>query len=132
MNWKEAYTKIFLKQSEMAVTEASIKEFMPVWWQNTRRKDSGGLRLTEEGYRFITEDIDLAVYDIPYPKDFEITTQTIIFLDQFITCPYYLDRHSIKVTDEKKAVELTLFSGDIRKYGLIKAMNRQKKDSKSG
>jgi len=132
MNWKEAYTKIFLKQSGKAVTDASLKEYMPVWWQNTRKKDSGGLRLTEEGYRFITEDIDLTVYDIPYPANFEFTTQSIIFLDQFITCPYYLDKRSIKVTDEKKAVELTLFSGDIRKYGLTKAMNRQKKDAETG
>ena len=130
MNWKDTYTKIFLRQAGKAVTEATVKEYLPVWWQNTRNKSEGGLRLTREGYRFITEDLDLTVYDIPYPKDFEITTQTVIFLDQFITCPYYMGPRSIIVTDEKKALELTLFSGDIRKYGLTKALKRQqKKDS---
>ena len=49
MNWKETYTKIFLKQLGMALTEPNIKQYMPIWWQNTRAKDVGGLRLTEEG-----------------------------------------------------------------------------------
>ena len=59
MNWKETYTRIFLKQSNIAVTEATLKEHMPVWWQNTRAKDVGGLRLTDEGLRFIMEDLKL-------------------------------------------------------------------------
>ena len=128
MNWKETYTKIFLKQSNIAVTSATMKEYMPVWWQNTRSKDEGGLRLTDEGLRFVCEDLQLTTYDVPYPKDFELTTQTIIFLDKFISCPYYIGRRGITVTDEKKAMELHLFSGDIRKYGLTKAMKRQEKE----
>jgi len=128
MNWKETYTKIFLKQADKAITETALKEYMPKWWQNTRAKDEGGLRLTDEGFRFIKEDIELQTYDVPYPPDFEFTTQTIIFLDKFITCPYYLGRRELVVTDEKKALELHLFSGDIRKYGLTKAMKRQEKE----
>src|SRR5210317_1621969 len=115
MNWKEVYTKIFLKQANISVTEASLKEYIPLWWQNTRSKDFGGLRLTDEGLRFVTEDLKLDTYDIPYPANFEITTQVIIFLDQFIDCPYYMGRNGITVTNEKKALELHLFSGDIRK-----------------
>jgi hypothetical protein len=105
-----------------------MKEYMPLWWQNTRSLEEGGLRLTDEGYRFITEELELQTYEVPYPPDFELTTQVIIFLDKFITCPYYMGRRSLVVTDEKKAVELHLFSGDIRKYGLTKAMKRQQKD----
>ena len=128
MNWKETYTKIFLKQANKAITETALKEYMPKWWQNTRAKDEGGLRLTDEGFRFIKEDLELQTYDVPYPPDFEFTTQTIIFLDKFITCPYYLGRRELVVTDEKKALELHLFSGDIRKYGLTKAIKRQEKE----
>jgi hypothetical protein len=128
MNWKEVYTKIFLKQSDKAITEATIAEFLPIWWQNTRSKDAGGLRLTDEGFRFVTEELKLTTYDVPYPKNFELTTQTIIFLDKFIDCPYYMTNRGIIVTDEKKALELHLFSGDIRKYGLTKALKRQKSD----
>ena len=125
MNWKETYTKIFLTQLGKAATELSVKEYLPLWWKNTRNKGNGGLRLTDEGY-LILQEIELATYDVPYPKDMPLTTQVIIFLDQFIDCPYYLTNRSITVTNEKKAVELTLFSGDLRKYGLTKAMSRSK------
>lgn len=125
---KEAYTKIFLKQSGKAISDATVKEYMPLWWQNTREKASGGLRLTERGFEFIQEELQLTVYEIPYPKDMPMTTQVIIFLDQFIDCPYFLTNHGIWVTNEKKALELHLFSGDLRKYGLTKAMKRQQQD----
>ena len=126
MNWKETYTKVFLKQKDIAISKVTMKQYMSKWWQNTRVKDEGGLRLTDEGYEFIRNELDLATYEIPFPKDFKLTTNTIIWLDQFIACPYYLFQSSIVVTDERKAMELHLFSGDITKYGLTKAMNRHK------
>lgn len=122
---KTVYTKVFLKQLGQAASEQNVKAMMPIWWYNTRNKDVGGLRLTEEGFDIVNK-IDLAIYDIPFPHDMQLTTQIIIFLDQFIDCPYYLTNKSVIVTNEKKAVELTLFSGDLRKYGLAKAMNRGK------
>lgn len=125
---KEAYTKIFLKEKGMAMSEANIKQYMPLWWRNIRNKEKGGLRLTEAGFDLLSE-IDIELYDIPYPKDMPLTTQVIIFLDQFINCPYYITNRSIFVTSEKKAVELTLFSGDLRKYGITKAMNRDEKNA---
>ena len=125
MSVKETYTKIFLKQANLAITDATLKEYLPLWWQNTRSKDTGGLRLTPSGFDFLIEKLDLRFYEVPYPKDKPITTQTIIFLDKFITCPYFLSKSSIFVTDEKKSLELHLFAGDLRKYGLVKAMKRQ-------
>ena len=124
MNWKETYTKVFLKQAGIAISESSLAEYMRVWWQNTREKDSGGLRLTEAGLLFLMEKIELATYDIPFPPDFKITTQVVIFLDKFIDCPYFLTNKGLTVTNEKKALELHLFSGDVRKYGLAKALKR--------
>ena len=124
MNWKETYTKVFLKQAGIAISESTLAEYMPVWWQNTREKDSGGLRLTEAGMLFLMEKLQLATYDIPFPPDFKITTQVVIFLDKFIDCPYFLTNKGLTVTNEKKALELHLFSGDVRKYGLAKALKR--------
>jgi hypothetical protein len=127
MNWKETYTKVFLRELGKGIEESNVKQYLPVWWKNTREKDTGGLRLTDAGYEVIQE-IGLATYDIPFPKDMPLTTQVIIFLDQFIDCPYVLFNNSILVMNERKAVELTLFSGDIRKYGIIKAMKNSKKE----
>ena len=127
MNWKEVYTKLFLKELGKSTNSLAVKEYMSIWWKNNRDKEEGGLRLTEEGFDVLTE-INLATYDIPYPRDVPLSTQVIIHLDNFIDCPYYLTNRSIVVTNEKKAVELTLFSGDLRKYGLTKAVNRQKKE----
>ena len=123
MNWKETYTKLFLKELGKSINNVTVAEYMPLWWKNSRSKGSGGLRLTDAVYA-VLQQIDLATYDVPYPHNMPLTTQVIIYLDQFIDCPYYLTNRSITVTNEKKAVELTLFSGDLRKYGLTKAMNR--------
>jgi len=122
---KEQLTKVFLRSADMTTNDVNVSEYLPVWWQNTRQ--SGGLRLTDEGMMFITDTLQIQTYDVPFPKDFKLTSQVIIFLDRLIDCPYWVGRHGIVVTDEKKAVELHLFSGDIRKYGLTKAMNRQTK-----
>lgn len=125
MSNKVTYTKLFLKELGKSYNDMAVKEHLPLWWYNTREKEEGGLRLTEEGFDTINI-IGLQTYDIPYPKDMPITTQIIIFLDKFIDCPYYLTNKSITVTNERKAVELGLFSGDLRKYGLTKAMSRAK------
>jgi len=101
-----------------------MREYMPKWWKNSRNKESGGLRLTDEGLTFIKDKLQLQTYDVPFPIDFNLTTQTIIFLDKYIDCPYYLADDGVIVTNEKKAMELMLFSGDIRKYGLNKALSR--------
>jgi hypothetical protein len=124
VNWKETYTKVFLKQADISINEATMKQYLSVWWQNTRVKETGGLRLTDKGYLFLTEKIGITDYEVPFPQDFELTTNTVIWLDQFITCPYYLTNRMIVVFDEKKALELHLFSGDVKKYGLTKALKR--------
>ena len=124
MNWKETYTKIFLKQANIAVGENTLKEYMPMWWKNSRSKNEGGLRLTDEGLTFLKDKLQIQTYDVPFPNDFNLTTQTIIFLDKFLDTPYYLADDGVIVTNEKKAMELMLFSGDIRKYGINKALSR--------
>jgi hypothetical protein len=125
MSWKETYTKIFLKQLGKTVSDTAVKEYLPLWWKNTRYKKSGGLRLTDAGFDVLNQ-IEITTYEIPYPKDMSMSVQVIIFLDQFIDCPYYIAPRSIYVTNEKKALELSLFSGDLRKYGITKAMSRHK------
>jgi hypothetical protein len=128
MNWKETYTRIFLKELETSVDEKMVKQFMHSWWTNTRNKEKGGLRLTEQGLEVIKQ-LEIDTYEIPYPLEMPVTAQVVVYLDQFIDCPYFITNKSIVVTNERKAVELTLFSGDVRKYGYIKAMRRPKKEN---
>lgn len=110
----------------MALTEANIETCSKKWWKNTRTKTEGGLRLTDEGLNFLKETLSLQVYEVPFPIAFDLKPQVIIFLDRFIDCPYYLTEESITVLAERKAFELHLFSGDVQKYGLTKAMSRKK------
>lgn len=121
----EFYTKIFIKAQGNSVTDVAVHENLHAWWKNTRKKDRAGLRLTDEGFQML-KDIDLKLYEIPFHDKLKFTTQIVIFLDQFIDCPYYVTEKFIYVTNEKKAVELTMLSGDIRRYGLIKAASRLK------
>jgi len=123
MNWKEAYTRVFLEQLGKSVSDSTVKEYMHTWWMNTRNKEKSGMRLTDRGLE-VLKHLDIETYEIPYPAEMPITTQVIVYLDKFIDCPYYLSKRSIIVTGECKAVELTLFSGDVRKYGYTKAMKR--------
>jgi len=120
----ETYTKIFLKANNIAVNEPSIKEHHHRWFKNTRHRETmGGLRLTEDGLNMV-RDLDLRLYEIPFYDKLKMTTQVLIFLDKFIDCPYYVNERSIYVAGERKAVELTMFSGNLLKYGLNKAMKK--------
>ena len=83
MNWKETYTKVFLKELNKSINDATVAEHLPIWWQNNRSKDKGGLRLTDQGIQFITEEIDLTTYEVPFPKDFVLTSNTLVWLDEF-------------------------------------------------
>lgn len=123
---KEVYTKIFLSQLGLPDDDQSVKKHIPLWWRNTRKKLDSGLALTELGFKTLSKDLNLKHYEIKFPKDFEFTTKVVLFLDQFIDCPHYYTKKEIVVFKEKKAAELMLFSGDVRKYGLAKALTRQR------
>jgi hypothetical protein len=72
--------------------------------------------------------LDLREYEIPFTEPIELSPQTIVFLERYIDCPYYLTNMSITVFSERKSFELMLFSDDIRKFGLVKAMNERQKE----
>jgi hypothetical protein len=122
MDVKDLYTKIFLKSSGNEVNEEKIKVYKSEWWFNQRSKKVGGLRLTDLGINFIIENAKIKIYEVDLPEEVKQVPQLLIWLDKFITSPYYIDKKKIIVTDEKLAFELYLFSGDVRKMGFIKAM----------
>jgi hypothetical protein len=125
---RDALTKIFLQQWGKTTDEINVKVFGRKWWQSTRANKQTNFRLSEEGYEFLIKELDLKEYEIPFTEPIELSPQTIIFLERYVDCPYYLTPMSITVFSERKGFELMLFSDDIRKFGLIKAMNEREKD----
>lgn len=125
MNLKDTYTSVFLKAAEQPADEESVKKYKPVWWYNFRKKNEGGLRLTELGLQFIKEQAQIKTYQIDIDKNITLTPQVLVWLDQFIDSPYFIDKKQITVIRERVAFELHLFSGDVKKMGYAKAMNKR-------
>lgn len=123
MHNKNTYTEVFLKAADLPTSD--IERFKSIWWYNLREKNSTGLRLTDQGIEFVETRADIKTYKIDLPKNTKITPQILVWLDHFINCPYYLGKDYLKVMSERSAFELYLFSGDIRKMGMAKAMNKR-------
>lgn len=125
MDPKDAYTKVFLEAAGLTPDPEKLKQYRAVWWWNVRRKDSGGLRLTEQGLEFVEKYAKIKTYKIEFPKDFAFTPQVLVWLDNFIESPFYITKRHITVMREKSAFELYLFSGDVRKMGHNKALAKR-------
>lgn len=127
---RDAYTKVFLQHWGKSTDDANVKMFARKWWQCNRANKQTALRLTEDGFDFLTTELDIKMYEIPFTDHIELSPQTIIFLERYIDCPYFLTNQSISVFSERKSFELYMFSDDIRKFGLVKAMSEREKDLK--
>lgn len=124
MKSKLQYTAAFLKAAGLDLNTEEIKKYLPIFWFNTRDKDIGGLRLTESGVAFVIDKADIKTYQIPFPTDLLLSPQILIWLDQQIECPYFIEKKKITVLSERVAFELYMFSGDIKKMGSAKAMSK--------
>jgi hypothetical protein len=125
---RDTLTKIFLAQWGKSIDDTNVKLYSRKWWQSTRVGKQTAYRLSEDGFEFLTNELDLKSYEIPFTEPIELSPQTIVFLERYIDCPYFLTNQSITVFSERKSFELYLFSDDIRKFGLIKAMNERQKE----
>ena len=123
---QRSLTEVFLRQAGLSVDENSIKSHRLRWWKNPRDKLQSGLALTQEGFEFLANTLNLQHYEITFPKDLVFTAQVVLWFDSFIDCPHYYNNKEIIVFKERTATELMLFSGDVRKFGTAKAMARQR------
>lgn len=123
MSVKNQLTQIVSTQLGWPTDSKTLEKNHSIIWQNPRKKTVGGMRLTDEGFTIFTEKMDMKSYDIEFPKEFTLTNQVTIWLDRFIDGPYYITKKSIIVFKEKTAVQLVLFSGDVQKFGIAKAMS---------
>jgi len=129
MDVKQAYTRTFMiGAGEDDMSDESIKRNYMLWWQNTRAKGDSGLRLTRDGFDYAIEKADLETYEIKFPNEIKFTPQVFLYLDNFIDCPYYVTKKRIYVFSEKMALNLMMFAGDIKQYGLARAMAQELED----
>ena len=119
MNQKLDITKYVATQFGLATDDKSVRKFTAQWWQNPRKKEKGGLKLTDEGFARLTHCFK--AHRVRFEEEIEYTNQLILRLDNFITCPWYIHKKDIFVFDDKMAVQLVLFSGNIVKFSTAKA-----------
>ena len=124
MDTKTAYTRTFMTLLEQPIHEESVKTNYYTWWQNVRESyQARSLRLTKQGLETV-EKLEIKTYMIKFPDKIIFTPQTYLWLDEFVDCPYFVDKKSIVVTMERMALQLMMFAGDITKYGLARAMSK--------
>ena len=119
MNQKIDITKYIAEQSGLPTDEKSIRKLIAQWWQNPRKKEKGGLRLTDEGFARLTAHF--TAHKVRFEDPVEYTNRLIIQLDNFIDCPWYITNKAVFVFNDKMAVQLVLFSGNIAKFSTAKA-----------
>jgi len=126
MDVKLRLTKHFADAEGLpASTSLEIDALSRHWWMNRRNNGERSYALTTNGYTVLSKH--LKFYRIDFLDTMRYTNNTVIWLDKFIDCPYYIDKHSIYVSREKVAVQLILFSGDLNRFG--KAKDRSSKRS---
>jgi hypothetical protein len=119
MNHKIEITKYVAAQSGLCAEDINLRKLVAQWWQNPRKKNNGGLRLTDAGFaRFSSY---FKYHKVKFESPIEYTSQLVIQLDNFIDCPWYVTNRFIFVFSDKMAVQLVLFSGDIAKFSRARA-----------
>lgn len=126
MDIRDQLTKIVSDHMGWSTDSKTLTKNHNLIWQNPRKKLNGGCRLSDYGYDLFKNHVDMKSYEIQFPKELSLTNQNVIWLDRFVDGPYYLSKKSIIVFKEQTAVQLILFSGDVQKFGLAKAMSNQK------
>lgn len=122
MNQKLEITKYLAEQWSLDRDPKSLKKLIILWWQNPRDKIKGGLRFTDEG--FARASTHLRFHKVDIDDGIDYNNRLIIRLDNLIECPWYLSNKHIFLFDEKVAVQMILFSGNITRFTNAKVKNR--------
>lgn len=123
---KKYYTEIFLNLIGEPLTKENIKKYGRIWWHDQRSKATGGLRLSEEGYRFLKSQ-EMEIYKVKLSPNVRFTGRALLTLDKYLNNPYYIDKKYIYLTTQRNALEFILISGDIEKYSSARYTRKKKK-----
>ena len=124
MDVKTAYTRTFMQLLNQTDHEETLKTYYYTWWQNVRESyQARSLRMTKSGLE-ILKKLEIKTYSIKFPDKIIFTPQTFLWLDEYVDCPYFVDKKQIVVSMERMALQLMMFAGDVTKYGLARAMSK--------
>ena len=124
MDVKTAYTRTFMQLLNHPAHEETLKTYYYTWWQNVRESyQARSLRMTKSGLE-VLKKLENKTYSIKFPDKIIFTPQTFLWLDEFVDCPYFVDKKQIVVSMERMALQLMMFAGDVTKYGLARAMSK--------
>jgi hypothetical protein len=126
MNQKTKITEYVMKELGLESSSKNIKIYTKLWWQNIRNKPKGGLWLTELGFEALSK-ADIKSYQIKFNEPIDILeNKFILWLDNSIECPFFLTKKEIHVFGEKTAVQMILFSGDLKMLHKANTKNKEK------
>ena len=126
-NQKIDITRYVLEKEGKDTDNDIVRKYLPTFWQNPRLKETGGLRLTEQGFELMSKYFKSHQVRFEETREnLKFTNQMILRLENFITCPWYITNRGVWVFDDKMAVQLVLFSGNIEKFTTAKARSLDK------
>lgn len=126
MTQKAKITEYIMEELGLELNPKNIKVYTKLWWKSVRQKTKGGLWLTEKGFEAFLK-ADIKNYQIKFEQPLlNFENKFIIWLDNSIDCPFFLTHKEIFVFEEKTAVQMILFSGDLKM--LFKANTKNKEN----
>lgn len=123
MSLKNSITLKIAESLGYEIDEKSLKKYQKIWWVNPRNKESGGLQLSFTGLQEM-KNAQIKYHKLKLEGKLENTNQTLIRLDQYIDCPWHIIGKEIYVFSDKMAVQLVLFSGDLKRFIEAKAKSK--------
>ena len=125
-NQKIEITKYLAENEGLSIEDPYVRKLISAWWQNPRLKETGGLRLTEKGFEIMSNHFKSHMVRFEETSKMKFNNQLIVRLDNFISCPWYINNKAVWVFDDKMAIQLVLFSGNIEKFATAKAKSLDK------
>jgi hypothetical protein len=103
---KRELTRCLLRELDSLI---DLEIAMNTWYVNIR--ESGGLRLTELGYRTLKSGSIASHRFVPSEKRW-LSKQMLLDLDRKVKYPYYIDKNGIEFFSSREAVMVNLY-GDL-------------------
>lgn len=112
--------KILLAYCDRSYNDANVEIYSREWFHSNNHSS---FRLSEDGFNFLSKELEIKYYEIQFPNNNVITPQLIVFLDRYLTKPWVLIHTGILLFDEQTYFEISLLSDDITKFGITMAIS---------